>query len=72
MICPHDTTGLTCPTRDRLREFTKDKSRYVFDPGQRVRRVDLYDPFPIESFIWDADCRDVVRKKQLGVLGKVK
>ena len=25
--CPHELTGLTCPTHERLREFTKDGSR---------------------------------------------
>ena len=27
LTCPHESTGLTCPTRERLREFTKDGSR---------------------------------------------
>ena len=26
LTCPHESTGLTCPTRERLHEFTKDGS----------------------------------------------
>ena len=29
---PHESTGLTCPTRERLRDFTKDVSRSLTCP----------------------------------------
>ena len=32
LTCPHDSTGVTCPTPERLREFTQDGSRFLTCP----------------------------------------
>ena len=34
LTCPHESRGLTCPTRERLREFIKDGSRSLTCPRE--------------------------------------
>ena len=46
--CPHELTGLTCPTHEWLREFTTDWSRSLTCP-QWVVRSDLSNPWPIDK-----------------------
>ena len=39
MTCPQEAMGLTCPTREKLREFTEDGSRSPICPHELTGRT---------------------------------